>query len=79
MGKPEEKNLGRRQVLKSGAALAAAAAVAVGAAPAVAAGKKKIIGSNDDILVGVIGTGRMGRSNMNSFLEVEGVRIAALC
>ncbi|MEA1996914.1 MAG: Gfo/Idh/MocA family oxidoreductase [Gemmatimonadota bacterium] len=78
MSKPEEKNLGRRQMLKSGAALAAAAVVAVNAAPAVAAGKKKIPGANDKLLVGVIGPGRMGRSNMMAFASNDGVEIAAL-
>ena len=55
MGKPENKSIPRRQLLKSGAALAAAAVALEGSgAPAVASEKKNIVGSNDEILVGVI-------------------------
>ncbi|MBN2288786.1 MAG: Gfo/Idh/MocA family oxidoreductase [Candidatus Glassbacteria bacterium] len=80
MGKPESRIIPRRQLLKSGAALAAAAVAIDGAvAPAVAAGKNKILGSNEDLLVGVIGTGNMGRANMMAFAEVENVRVAAVC
>ena len=80
MGKPENKSIPRRQLLKSGAALAAAAVALEGSgAPAVASEKKKIVGSNDEILVGVIGPGNMGRSNMSAFAKVENVRIAAVC
>ncbi len=80
MGKPEDKSIPRRQLLKSGAVLAAAAVALEGAvAPAVASKEKKIVGSNDEILVGVIGTGNMGRSNMMAFAEEENARIAAVC
>ena len=78
MGKPENKSIPRRQLLKSGAALAAAA-VALEGTPAVASKNSKITGSNDDILVGVIGTGNMGRANMMGFANEENVRVAAVC
>ncbi|HUU29595.1 MAG TPA: Gfo/Idh/MocA family oxidoreductase [archaeon] len=73
------KKIARRELLKSGAALAVAAAGLSAAAPAVAAGKGKILGANDKLLVGVIGPGRMGRANMTALAGNEGVEIAALC
>jgi len=73
------KKMGRRDLIKSGAALAVAAAgIAKGAAPAVAAGKN-IMGANDALQVGVVGTGKMGRSNMMAFSREKNVRIAAVC
>jgi len=78
MGKPENKSIPRRELLKKGAVLAAAA-VAVESAPALASKKNKIVGSNDELLVGVIGTGNMGRANMKAFAEEENVRVAAVC
>lgn len=36
-------------------------------------------GANDKIVLGAIGTGGMGRSNLNSFLELPGVEVAAIC
>src|SRR5262249_43715394 len=36
-------------------------------------------GANDHIVIGVIGTGRMGMSNLNDFIKQTDVQIAALC
>ena len=36
-------------------------------------------GANEKIVLGAIGTGGMGRSNLHSFLELPGVEIAAIC
>jgi len=36
-------------------------------------------GANDRIVVGVIGTGRMGLSNLNDFMKQTDVEVAALC
>jgi len=36
-------------------------------------------GANDRIVLGAIGVGGMGRSNVNSFLDLPGVEIAAVC
>ena len=73
----EEKKIGRREIFKSGAALAVA--VAGLSAASLSAAKGEIVGANDKILVGVIGTGRMGQENMNDFAANEEVEIAALC
>ena len=62
--------ISRRGLFASGAAMAFAAA-----APAIG----RVAEANDTINVGVIGTGQMGRSNMNAFAEEERVRIAAVC
>ena len=74
-----EKKLRRRDVFKSGAALAVAAAgLSSGSLPAMGA-PSKVLGANDKLLVGVIGTGRMGRANMSAFASNEGVEIVAVC
>ena len=39
---------------------------------------RKVRGANDRVRVGVIGTGRQGRSNMKAFQE-QGAEIAAVC
>ncbi len=61
----------RRRFLKTGAA-------ALGLAPmAFLRGQE---GSpNDEIALGVIGCGGMGRNNMINFLGIEGVRVVAVC
>ncbi|MBW7996661.1 MAG: Gfo/Idh/MocA family oxidoreductase [Candidatus Glassbacteria bacterium] len=66
------KKISRRKAISS----AAMAFAAAGVAPAVAVGA---MGANDAINVGVIGTGKMGRSNMRAFAREDGVRIAAVC
>ena len=72
------KGVSRRELLASTAALAAAAA-GLTAAPALSAGKSKVAGANDALQVGVIGTGKMGRSNMLAFSKGRDVRVAAVC
>jgi predicted dehydrogenase len=73
----EEKKIGRREIFKSGAALAVAAAGL--SAASLSAAKGEVVGANDKLLVGIIGTGRMGQENMNDFAANEEVEIAALC
>src|SRR5580704_16795058 len=36
-------------------------------------------GANERVVMGVIGTGGMGRSNMSGLLKVPGVEFAAVC
>src|SRR5713226_4808249 len=38
-----------------------------------------VLGANDKVLVGVIGTGRMGMSNLEDFAKQPEVEIAAVC
>ena len=63
----------RRQFLKS-TSLAAAGLAALG--PRTLAQSQ---GANDRIVLGAIGVGGMGQSNLNSFLDLPGVEIAAVC
>ncbi len=69
------KKISRRKALSS----AAMALAAAGVAPSIAVGRTGAAGANDAINVGVIGTGKMGRSNMRAFAREDGVRIAAVC
>ena len=55
-----------------------AGAVAVGAGFKSSAGSR-IVGSNDRILLGVIGIGRQGSSDLRAFLKQPDVTVAALC
>ena len=65
----------RRGFIKSSLAGTVAAGLVLRGAPANA----RIIGANDRIVVGVIGTGRMGQSNLNDFVKQTDVEVAALC
>jgi len=65
----------RRGFIKSSVAGTVAAGLVLRGAPANA----RIIGANDRIVVGVIGTGRMGQSNLNDFVKQTDVEVAALC
>lgn len=42
-------------------------------------GKNKILGANDEVVVGLIGCNGMGFSNLRTFLGQPGVQCAALC
>lgn len=59
----------RRSVLKYGA----------GFGLALAWPNSKVLGANDDIRVGVIGVNGRGRSHMDGFSKMKGVRVSALC
>ena len=59
----------RRRFLATSAAATAAMTLA----------SSRVLGANDDIRVGIIGTGGRGGDLMNQFHAVPGVRIVALC
>lgn len=65
----------RREFIKGGALGTIALGAAVNARPASA----QIAGANDRIRLGVIGTGRQGRSNLQQFLKYPEVEAVALC
>jgi len=65
----------RRGFIKSSVAGTVAAGMALRGNRAAAA----IRGANDRIVIGVIGTGRMGLSNLNDFIKQTDVEVAALC
>lgn len=69
------QDISRRDFMKRAAATTAGAGLALSgvAAPQAA------VGANDKIRVGVIGTGRMGRANLEDFAKQPEVEIAALC
>lgn len=75
MSNPLERSRGRsrRDFLKT-AALAAAGVAGLGHRAFA-----QSMGANEKIVLGAIGTGGMGRSNLNSFLELPGVEVAAIC
>lgn len=49
------------------------------AAPSTLKGARRVIGPNDRIVAGFIGTGGMGRSNLRDFLLMKDVEVAAVC
>lgn len=59
----------RRKLLKYGA----------GFGLALAYPNSRVLGANDDIRVGVIGTRGRGKSHMSAFAKMDGVRVTALC
>ena len=65
----------RRGFIKSTVAGSVAAGLAFRGAPAAA----KTIGANDRIVVGVIGAGRMGQTNLYDFMKQPDVQVAAIC
>ena len=68
------KRIGRRQFIQTGA-MAAAATAAVNPASA----QEKNIAPSDQVVMGFIGTGRMGNSSLRTFSDHPGFRIAAVC
>ena len=69
------KKVTRRDFIRRSAAGAAGAGMAFSALPASA----QVAGANDRIRIGIIGAGKMGRSNMGMFLEQPNVEVVALC
>ncbi len=69
------KKIKRRNFLKKSgiSLLGVAASVGFSTIP------HKVLGANEKLVVGVIGTGGMGRSNMRVFLENKDIGIAAVC
>ncbi len=65
----------RRNFIKS----ATAGAVAAGLTLRGASASARILGANDRIVAGFIGTGRMGESNLRDFIKQSNVDVAAVC
>ena len=65
----------RRNFIKS----ATAGAVAAGLTLRGASASTRILGANDRIVAGFIGTGRMGESNLRDFIKQSNVDAAAVC
>ena len=68
------KNIGRRQFIQT-SAMAAAASVAV--TPSLAQEQK--VAPSDQVVMGFIGTGRMGNGSLRTFSNHPGFRVAAVC
>lgn len=64
----------RRQFIASSSL--AAASLALGLGPRAYAQSQ---GANNRIVLGLIGCGGMGRANLKSFMDIEGVEVGALC
>ncbi|MDF1851450.1 MAG: Gfo/Idh/MocA family oxidoreductase [Verrucomicrobiales bacterium] len=62
-------NVDRRKVLKYGA----------GFGLALAWPNSRVLGANEDIRVGVIGVNGRGKSHMDAYAKMKGVRVTALC
>ncbi len=82
----DSKSITRRELLARSGQVAAGIglAAALGNLPAGAAEKptvkpRRTIGANDRIVVACIGTGGMGRANLNGFLDHQEVDVAAVC
>ena len=63
----------RREFLKDTAFAGAGAAVLGGLAPA------RVLGANDRIRLGVLGSGHRARYDMEMFMKVPGVEVVAVC
>lgn len=68
------KNIGRRQFIQT-SAMAAAASAAV--TPSLAQEQK--VAPSDQVVMGFIGTGRMGNGSLRTFSNHPGFRVAAVC
>jgi predicted dehydrogenase len=70
-----KKRIDRREFIKSTAGGAIAAGIALQHQSASA----RILGANDRIIIGFVGTGRQGEGNLKGFLKHNDVQVAALC
>src|SRR5437867_1699312 len=70
---PMSEEITRRDFMKRAAVSTATTGLAIRGLSA------KGVGANDKIVVGVIGTGRMGLSNLEDFAKQPDVEIAAVC
>jgi predicted dehydrogenase len=68
------KDINRRDFLKRAAGTVGTAATVYGLS-----GSRPVLGANDKVVVGVIGTGRMGMDNLEDFAKQPEVEIAAVC
>jgi predicted dehydrogenase len=73
------KRIDRREFMKTTAVGAVAAGATLRGTNASANASARPQGANDRLVVGVIGTGRMGRENLEDFMKQQDVEIAALC
>ncbi|RUL89784.1 Gfo/Idh/MocA family protein [Tautonia sociabilis] len=72
--------ISRRNFLASSALAAGAMAAGTGTGPAVGASpRRRRPGPNEQVVLGFIGTGGMGRGLINRFKDFDDVRIAAVC
>src|SRR5436190_615191 len=71
---PKQKDLSRRDVLKTAAAVTAVAAVVDGA-PAI----QKVRAANDQVQFGMIGTGSRGTYLLKHLKDIDNGRCVALC
>ena len=78
MGKPDLGIMSRREVIGVGAA-AAAALAAIKPVHAEITERKKRVGPNDKIVLGLIGCGGMGAVDMRNLMRKPDVEVAALC
>ena len=69
-------NLSRRRFMQGSLAAAAAAGMS---SRFTAKSYGQIVGSNEDVRVGVIGFHGQGRTHINEFRKIPGVRLVALC
>ena len=69
------QDITRRDFMRRTALTTAGAGLALSGIPA----PQKVMGANDKVLVGVIGTGRMGRGNLEDFARQPEVEIALVC
>lgn len=76
---PKERSLTRRQFLGRTAGTACAAASFPYIIPATALGANGAVAPSNRIVMGCIGMGSMGSSNMDSFLNRPEVQIVAVC
>ncbi len=69
-------SIDRRTFVKGATVTAVGTGLTLSSQPAATGG---VIGANEKVVVGVIGTGGMGRSNMRDFMRMPEVEIAAVC
>ncbi len=73
------KKISRRQFLKRAAGVTAGAMAFPYVVPSSALGKVGTVAPSDRIVMGVIGTGLQGVSDMRSFLNINEVQVVAVC
>ncbi len=74
-----ETQISRRQFLRTAVGLTVGAAVAPVVVPSSLVGKSAQVPPSDQVVMGCIGVGWQGTSNMESFLREADVRIVAVC
>ncbi len=67
------EEINRRDFMKRAAATTLGASLAISGVP------EKVLGANEKVVVGVIGTGRMGLDNLEDFAKQPEVEIAVVC